>query len=382
MPLNKDILITPPNRGIPVYFTDNIRDKALTLLQAEKERYYYAVMAMKHLRALSSGLMGKDNVFIPNIKDFKTNSFQNVVVYVPGIKANVERRADGGLRVTDLVLDDHYYKSIAHKSKNKPGVYRVSKGGANSIVASYKANGRITTDNARRVVVSDTHYASPEKAAEEAMAKLGDIFNSEVASQGKFDLFYSPVGSKLGGMRNYTPEPIVEGYAFSGILADAIERSKNQELIVWASELSGSVVLTQALQILATKKVSFKDKDHLVKMHLPTTDPKPALSAANEMGMLVDKKLARGNGNVRASASLLITNASRARNPNDHYTWADYRNDISNGTMAALSAAGAISFAASAVISSPFLVYAGAVSGGAGAAQLAYKTYSNLRKRG
>lgn len=60
MPLNKDILITPPNRGIPVYFTDNIRDKALTLLKAEKERYYYAVMAMKHLRTLSSGVMGKE----------------------------------------------------------------------------------------------------------------------------------------------------------------------------------------------------------------------------------------------------------------------------------------------------------------------------------
>lgn len=379
MPLNKDILITPPNRGIPVYFTDNIRDKALTLLQAEKERYYYAVMAMKHLRALSSGLMGKDNVFIPNIKDFKTNSFQHVVVYVPGIKANVERRADGGLRVTDLVLDDNYYKSIAHKSNNKPGVYVVSKRGA-QVVATYKKNGRVTPENNRSVVIASTEYSSPKEAAETVWDNLEHTQSDAVEAYGKFDMFYSSVGKKLNGMRNYTPEVVTDSYAFAGLLADAMEKSTKQEGVVWGSEFSGSTVLSQALLTLANKGVSFKGKGHYVKMYRPTTNPASILQATNKLGIKADKKLGKGNGNWRASTHLLLINAKRAWNSEDHYTGRDYVNDISGGAFTAFAIGGTLAFAGTSIASTPLFTFVGGVCGAAGLSQLAYNTISNRIK--
>lgn len=92
-------------------------------------------MALKQLNALSTGLNGKRNVFIPNINDFKSNTFQKVVVYVPGIKATVERRANDSLVVTELYLDpNESYMSIARGSAEKPGVYQVnSRGGSISI---------------------------------------------------------------------------------------------------------------------------------------------------------------------------------------------------------------------------------------------------------
>lgn len=376
--IDKDLLISDPNRGIPVKFAPNLREDGLMLKRAARE-YYYPMMAIKHLRALSSGLMGKDNVFIPNIKDFKTNAFQRVAVFVPGIKATVERRQDGSLVVTELELSGGY-DAIAKTARNRPGVYQVEVDGQ-SIEAGYKTNGRIKAENGRNVIIADTRYTSPSEAAKESIEYLKTTPSSHYVAKRKFDLFYSPVGSKLGSMRRYTPEIHTESYGFAGLLADAIEQAQKQEGVAWVSERSGSVVLTQALQTLALKKgVSFKEKDHRVCMCNPTTSPTPTLQAINKLKMIADKDLAKGGGHALASISSIRNNAARVCDQDDHYTLKDYYNDISGGTMAALGAMGAISFAASPV--SPIFVGVGAVCSGAGALQLTYKTFGKYFKKG
>lgn len=374
----KDLLLTPPNRGIPVKFAPKYLEEARKLKRAAN-KYYYPLMALKHLCALSSGLMGKTNVFIPNIKDFQTNALQKVVVYVPGIKATVERRQSGCLVVTDFEMSDGY-DAIAKRGDERPGVYQVDVVGQ-SIKANYKTNGRIKAENGRNVIIADTRYTAPSEAAESAIENLKATPSSHVAAIGQFDLFYSPVGSKLGTMRRYTPEIHTESYGFAGLLADAIEQSQKQQGVSWISDRSGSVVLMQALQTLALKKgVSFKDKGHLVKMYNPTSSPTPTLQAIKDLKMIADKDLAKGGGHALASISCLRTNAARARDQEDHYTWEDYYNDISGGTMAALGAMGAISFAASPVL--PVFTGIGAFCSGASALQLTYKTFGKYFKKG
>lgn len=338
-------------------------------------------MALKHLRALSSGLTGKNNVYIPNINDFKTNALQRIVVYVPGFKATVERRSNGNLVVTEFKPDGGY-EGITRRSREKPGVYRVEKGVLKKNRATYKSNGRITPDNGRNVVVADTSYTTPESAMAGVLQSIRKTSSKHIIEIGDFDMFYSPVKSKLGGMRSYTPEIHTQSYGFAGLLADAMQRSQKQTAVTWVSEQSGSVVLTQALQTLALKQVSFEEKRYRVCMHSPTTSPAAALRAISEVNMIADSNLAKGDGHARAAIGSLLTNATRAQNRNDHYTWGDYFNDLSGGTMAALSVAGATSFTAGAFVSSPALITVGAVCSTAGALEVTWKAFGKYVKKG
>jgi hypothetical protein len=337
-------------------------------------------MAMKHLKALSSGLQGKNNVFIPNINDVKTNTFQKVVVFVPGIMATVERRPNDSLVVTDLVLSDEY-KSIERGSQVKPGVYSVKKTG-NRTDIEYRSSKRITPENNRNVAIADTRYNSPLLAAQKVEKKLKAMFGSSAAQKCDFDLFYSPTGCRLGGMSNYNPVILNQAYAFGGLLADAIEQSQKQKGVEWTSEGAGSVVLTQALMALSHKNLSFEEQNHIIKMCWPTTDPNPTYAAATQLGMLVDKDLLKGNGNIRAIASALLTNAARARNRDDSYSWGDYGNDLASGAMVTNALVGAGALVGVAATGSPLLGAVGTVSGVIGALQFAYSVAQKRRERG
>lgn len=377
--IEKDLLISVPNQGIEVKFAPKLIEEVRALKRAARE-YYYPMMALKHLRALSSGLMGKTNVFIPNIKDFKTNSFQRVVVFVPGIKATVERRQNGSLVVTEFKMSDGY-DEIAKRSKERPGVYTVRRGQRSELIVNRKANGRISTNNDRNVIIADTRYTSSLVAAKTVISHLDSTYSRDVVRKGDFDLFYSPVGNKLGSLTSYTPAVHTKSYVFAGLLADAMERSKKQQSVTWISERSGSVVLTQALQTLALKDVLFDGQNHRVKMHGPTTSPASAFYAIKKVKMVADQDLAMGDGHVRAFASGLKINAARARDDKDDYSWRDYANDLSGGTIAALGAMGAISFAAGATVSSPLIGPVATLCGGAGAIHLACKTFGKYLKR-
>ncbi len=379
-PAKKDLLISTRNIGKEVSFAPALKQEALILKSAERAGFFYPVMAMKHLKALSTGLSGKNNVFIPNLNDFKANTFQKVVVFVPGIKATVERRANDSLVVTALELSDEY-KSIARGSLEKPGVYSVKKTG-DVVEMNYKRNGRITPENNRNVAIADTEYIKPREAAEAVSKKLEDMFGDNAALKGEFDLFYSPIGSRLGNMRNYNPAILTKSYAFAGLLADAIEQSKNQKGVEWTSEGAGSVVLTQSLMALSGKNLSFTKQRHIVKMCWATTDPNPTYAAATQLGMLADKNLLKGNGNIRASISALMTNASRARNGEDPYTWNDYGRDLANGAMTTNNVVGISALAGAAATGSPILATVGTVTGTIGALQFAYNVIKNRMKRG
>ena len=377
---SQGLQLNTPGIGKTLVFTPNTEDDALILERAAKEGYYYPLMALKHLSALSTGLTGKTNVFIPNINDYKTNSFQQVVVFVPGIVATVERRPDDVLAITRLDLSDEY-KSIARGSEQKPGVYSVTKDGS-GIIVRYRNNHRITAKENRDVVISNTNYESPLKAAREAVKKSNELFGSSAALRCDFDLFYSPLGSKLKGMRNYNAVAVSKTYGFAGLLADAMEQSKNKKGVVWASERGGSVVLTQALTTLVAKNISFKDEKHIVKMCWATSDPRPAFQAATQMGMLADKNLLRSNSHIKAALSATIGNAQRAADKNDPYNWDDYSRELANGTMATNTVIGIGALAGGVATGSPLLATIGTITGSVGALQFAYNSLKERMSRG
>ncbi|MCA6127806.1 hypothetical protein [Thalassolituus oleivorans] len=372
---SQGLQLNTPGIGKTLVFTPNTEDDALILERAAKEGYYYPLMALKHLSALSTGLTGKTNVFIPNINDYKTNSFQQVVVFVPGIAATIERRPNDVLAITRLDLSDEY-KSIARGSQQKPGVYSVTKDG-DAVKVMFRNNGRITSKDDRNLVISDTSYMDPEAAAKEAVKRLETLLGGTAALKCDFDLFYSPLGSKLKGMRNYNSVVVSKTYGFSGLLADAMEQSNNKNGVVWASERGGSVVLTQALISLAAKNISFQKRNHIVKMCWATSNPKPAFQAAIQMGMTADKNLLRSNSHIKAALSATIGNAQRAADKRDPYSWDDYGRELANGAMTANTVIGIGVLAGGAATGSPLLAAMGTVTGTLGALQFAYNKIKN-----
>ncbi|TVZ38953.1 hypothetical protein P886_3339 [Alteromonadaceae bacterium 2753L.S.0a.02] len=363
---NKALLISTPGQGKQVSFVPALEKEYELLIEAAK-KFYYPKLAMAHLAALSTGLNGKRNVFIPNTNEFKANTFQKVVVVVPGIMATVERRPNDTLVVTGLVLSDAY-KSLAKNSSEKPGIYQISGDPARPDV-KYKSNGRITPKDERKVVIADTKYTDPLEGARSAVKNLEKMFGRQAALKCDFDLFYSPVGSSLGGMRNYNPIVHKEAYAYAGLLADAVEKSNNLKGVEWTSQGSGSVVLTQALEVLTHKNISFLEQNHVITMYKPTTDPSITLLAANKLGMKADKKLI--GGNFRANVTSIISNVARARDSKDPYNWKDYKNDLLDGSMttvgATTSATGAIATGAGLLLAGtaagPVIASVGAVTG-------------------
>ncbi len=372
--------LNTPGIGKPVVFTSNTEADALILQKAAKEGYYYPLLALKHLAALSTGLTGKNNVFIPNINDFKTNSLQQVVVYVSGIAAMVERRPNDVLAITRLDLSDEYL-AIEKGSRQKPGVYTVTREGR-GVKAIYRHNRRILAENSRQVVIADTGYPSSLEAAEIAAKELGTLFGGSASLKCDFDLFYSPLGSKLKGMRNYNAVMVRQTYGYAGLLADVIEKSKGQKGVEWTSQRGGSVVLTQALTALADKGVTFNEQNHIVKMCWATSDPKQTLSAVNKLGMIADKELLRSNSHIRAFLSGTLGNAQRAADRSDPYSWDDYGRELANGTMTANTMIGIGALGGGLATGSPLLATVGTVTGGVGALQFAYKTIKERLGRG
>jgi hypothetical protein len=357
-----------PGIGKTLVFTPNTEAAALILEQAAADGHYYPLMALKHLSALSTGLSGKDNVFIPNINDFKTNSFQKVMVFVPGIVAMVERRPDDKLAITRLDLSDDY-EGLASGSNYKPGVYSVKKENKN-LAVKHREGDSITDEKHRCVVISDASYITPDNAAFEAQKRLKPLFGDQVAQWCDFDLFYSPVGAQHKGMRNYNATLNTQTYAFAGLLADAMERSKHQKGVAWASEQDGSIVLTQALMTLAAKNVSFEEQGHSVKMGWSKSNPQDAYTAAMKLGIDPDKKLM--SSGLRATLSATPANAKRVMDKNDSYSLGDFGAELVDGTMTANSLVSAGLLIGGAVVSSPILAAAGTVTGSVGAIKFIY----------
>ncbi len=365
--------------GKRVTFSEATKADATVLRKAERAGFYYPMLALKQINSLNSGAAGKHNVFIPSMNTAQANSLQMFEMYMPGIKATIERRPNDRYIVTKLVISDEY-KEIP-RGGDKPGIYSVSKGDGGGQTVTYKGNNRITPQDGRVVVVCNTGYESPRDAAEDVQKRLKHTAGRIVSENGSFDIMYSPAGATLGkGFRKFNACSIDEANIFAGILSNAMHDAQKRVNINWISEYGGSAVFTQALDDLARQRVSFTEKKHTAYLYHPTTDPVEALELSQKVGLKIGDEFAKVKG-VRAPLRMLGAKAKRARNPNDEYSWKDYSKDLSNGSMNGVALAGVGLFVAGLATSGPIvggLAIAGTVTSGIGAAQLLWTKSKNL----
>lgn len=362
--------------GKRISFAPSVQADATTLRKAARAGYYYPMLALKQINTLSTGAAGKGNVYIPSINTAQANSFQMFDMYMPGIKATIERRPNDNYVVTSLALSEGY-KSI-DRGGDKPGIYAVSKGDGYIPSVTYKSNGRITPQDGRVVVVCDTDHTSPEDAALDAMSRLKKTAGRVIAENGNFDIMYSPVGRRLGGgFKRYNACNNTEANVFAGMLSHAMVDSTKRKNVNWIAEHGGSTVLTQAMVQLAQQNVSFKDQKHTVYMYHPATDPMQALELAHKLNLQIGDEFARVRG-WRTPIHMLSANAKRAQNPSDEYDWKDYAKDLSNGGMNGVALAGVGLFAAGLASTTPAIALASGVVSGICGAQLLWTKGKNL----
>lgn len=361
--------------GKQISFAPSLKTQEELLKNAAKQGYYYPALALKQLASLSSGFIGKHNVMIPNVNDSRAHTLQMVHVYLPGIKATVERRANDQYVVTDLVLSEGYL-SIG-KDNLKPGVYEISRLGED-YSGKYKTNGRIKAQDGRLVAICDGGYTDLKTAASDAAGILQEVAGI-VGAQGEFDLIYSGLGegNELG-KRSYDPLAITESFAVASLTARAMIDAKEKKAVTWVSMHGGSAVLTQAMSIVARQNISLKN--HLVKMYHPQTDPNPALRFVQQLGMKMDKEFAQSGGRraLRVSASNLLGNARRARDKGDHYDFKDYGKDLAKGGMLGAGVASTALLVATLPGTSGGVAIAAAATSGVGAVQLLWTLAKNL----
>lgn len=357
--------------GKLIRFAPNVEKDVAILKRAAKAGYYYPMLALKQLQSLSSGPCGKHNVFIPNLNDSRAHTFQMFHMYVPGIKATIERRSNDTYTVTSLDLDPATYQQIA-KGAEKPGIYHVYKD-VEGYKTKYRNNGRVTAEDNRVVVISDGGYKSPGMAVEDIVQRLWSMGAEQAATFNSFDIFYPGNIGRLGGLRRYDSIKNNHSFAAANLLANAMENAHNRK-VYWLSAFGGSAVFSQSMEILVRQNIKL-DK-HMAKLYKPTTSGAQAVRLAHQLGIKLPSEAVKAGG-LRASVSLMRANALRASNRDDPYTWINYASDTAKGGMLGVSLAGAGLFVATLPATSGSVGVAAAITSGVCSAQLLWLTAKN-----
>ena len=318
----KNMVIAGAFGGRKVECVPALVDTYKGLLAAANSGNHWARLAVKELQALTTGRAGKPNVFVRSTGAVNTKvGNEEFYIFLPGIRATGEALPGGGYKIVNMVLDPGYFKATEN---NRPGLYRATYSNSNQWETEYSPDGAIINKENRVVAISDTRYGSPDEAAEAAAGKVvhapgapkkGRLFNSA-----GFDMHYSPVGSPLGGLRRYDANKSSEVHGSAKLLAEQMYAARNVKGVNWVSERGGSVVLTQAMELLVQQGVKL-DK-HAAFMVLPSSSPRKAIDLAHKLNLVKDEEFIKtGYVDSVNTVSSLSSAFARIKNDKDPYGW-------------------------------------------------------------
>jgi hypothetical protein len=288
-----DVLIAGRHSGKKVRVIRSIAPACQLLQQQANAGAHWARVAIHGLTSLSSGRLGKDNVFVkPNL--VVERGTEEFFVFLPGCKATVQRLRDDSYSITGLDIDCGYFEMNSQNSMT--GLYSVSKIGRDWD-AEFIESGEIRPGNdaiprARFVAISDGIHSDANDAAGD-MAQLvtkvpgvgGPFFTN-------YELHFTRGRGTYGGLKNYRkairPLEISETYGSAQMLAHTMRKAKNIKGVTWVSVLGGSVVLTQAMKILTEQGVQLPyHSAFLVQSNAANSK---TLDLAHQLDLKLDRK--------------------------------------------------------------------------------------------
>lgn len=362
--------------GKKIFWLPKDEHKVNTLKRAARNGNYYAALAMKQLRQLSTGAVHNSNVFIPNINNSRASTFQMFSVYLPGIRADLERRSDDTYKIIHLELDASFDSS---KTEVKPGFYECERDGR-VIKTTYRTNKLVKADDGRVVVICGSEFEDPELAAQTVANQLEDIAGRSASLLGKFDIYFAPKGNAPEGMRHFKAEKNTQATMHSSMLANAMDVARKKRAVFWASLDSGSAILTQSVNTLHRRQISFANANHEVTFVNPETDPRAAINHAKQIGLKVHATKSIQGGTLRVRMACAMSLRRRAMDKDDPYTLKHLGLDTAQGALTCVGAAGVGLFAATTfATAAPAVTAAATLVSGVGALQTLHSLIKKAR---
>lgn len=225
---------------------------------------YWALLAVHEINSLLSS-----NVFKPNVYthvETGTNGYKVYKLVLPGCVAYAHKQASGFF-IYRIEASSSFHTSQVERKK--PGLHCVSMSNEGQWEENFAADGMVNKEPGRLVAVSG-QYKNIETAIEKSVDAMtaSSVHIDDLTLRG-FDLHFTPVEkqtdiqtSKLQAANN--PETSQALHESALLLAMSMERAKNINMVRWVTEGNGSGVMTQAMQILKDKKISFKGTKHKV----------------------------------------------------------------------------------------------------------------------
>lgn len=306
--------------GKRIRCTTELKPVVDQLIRASEKCSYWPTIAVRELRALSSGLIGKKNVYVqPGQKDALGN--QLFIVFLPGLKAVLQKWAVDEYCIIEMTLDENYFEATS--DDNRTGLYRVEPRARNLWATEYVSDGRVLEKDGRIVTVADAGKKNANQVADvtarNIMPTLDPRTKAALRNDG-FDLHHTGGSNSLGSLIRYSAFSNNHARASAVLLAETMTNAKTLKNVFWVADHGGSVVLTQAMKILVDRGVTLQD--HLVFFQDCKSSPAEATRLAHRLKVTMNESVAHTGMSIRGFVSKCMVAKERHDNPDDPYTMA------------------------------------------------------------
>lgn len=311
-------LIAGQHAGKPISCVPELKPIYDRLQQAAQRNHHWARIAVKELNALSTGMLGKNNVYVRPGERQRGCGSEKYYVFLPGLKATVVRWINDQFCITELVMDENYYRVNA-QDRTQMGLYRVEKSRSDTWRSTYVQGGLVKPQSGRVVTVADAKFGTADDAARYSIPGALEFLenNTFAVRKGGCDLHFTPGTKRLGGLFCYNPIAVNSSRASALHLAQSMESARDIKFVTWVADFGGSAVLTQAMQILVDKGITLEG--HSAYLHRPRTSPAKALRLAHALLLDINKEFADTGLNPRGAISQFSVAGQRINNELDPY---------------------------------------------------------------
>jgi len=316
------------------------------LKAAARRGSHWPRIAIRELESLSSGLLGKKNVYLrPGGKD--RNGNPQYFVFLPGLLATLVRWPNDDYCITRLALDANYFEASS-QTKDRMGIYRVESQGPEDWVAESAPDGRVLTKDGRMVAVADSGYGTADHAASSVIPramKFPGVATTTIRNEG-CDLHFTPGPKRLGSLVRYSAMAENRSRGSALLLAETMARAKNIKNLMWVADNGGSVVLTQAMKILVDNGITLHG--HSAYLYKSKNSPGEAVRLAHRLELSINEAFVDTGWSPRGAVSQLKVSGTRLDNPDDPYDKRYHVNTWINGLVKAAGPAGLVGTGAAA----------------------------------
>lgn len=352
------------------------------LQQAALRGSHWPRIAIRELNALSTGLLNQKNVYVRaagGSRDSSGNS--KYVVFLPGLKASVVRWPNDDYCITELVLDENYFEATGDQTK-RLGLYRV-RPQRNGWTTQFVNGSQILSERNRIVAVADSGFDDANRTANTTVPKIMKspvVVSSNVRNNG-CDLHFTPGKRKLGSLVRYDAIHSDRSRASAVQLAETMALAKEIKDVAWVADSGGSLVLTQAMQILAERGITLRT--HTAYLYKPRSSPGDAVRLAHKLELSLNEESADVGWSPRGAWSQVAVSATRVKKENDPYTLSYHAHAWTNGVIK-VGAPATILVMGAAAYGTPVPMLAGivaAISGGGAAYTVGQSLAETARRK-